>query len=128
MTIALPVIAVVDDEAPVRTMLRRVLCLGNYQVTTFESGEAFLSSLDHQVPACAIVDIHMPTLSGFDVQMRLQVLCRDMPVVFITASDDPTLDALVRDARGVALLRKPFHSDELLATVGAALARKARGV
>jgi len=126
VTIVLPVIAVVDDEAPVRTMLQRVLRLGDYQVMTFESGEAFLSSLDQQLPACAVVDIHMPNLSGFDVQMRLQALSRDVPVVFITASDDPALDALVHDAHGVALLRKPFRSDELLATVDAALARRKR--
>ncbi len=43
-------VAVVDDEVPVRTALRRLLRLANYDVTLFPSGEAFLESLETQTP------------------------------------------------------------------------------
>ena len=123
MTSAVPWIAVVDDEVSVRTMLRRVLRLADYQVAAFGSGEEFLDSLATQVPACVILDIHMPGLSGFDVHSRLRSKRTDVPVVFITASDDPSLDQIVLEAKGVKLLRKPFSSDELLNAVGTALRR-----
>jgi FixJ family two-component response regulator len=118
-----PFIAVVDDESPVRTMLGRVLRLADYRVKAFASGEEFLASLTARLPACAILDVHMPGLSGFDVQARMRAARVDVPVVFITASDDLALDRLAREAGTVGLLRKPFSSDELLEAVGAALRR-----
>jgi FixJ family two-component response regulator len=114
-------IAVVDDEAPVRTMLARVLRVADYEFATFASGEELLASLATRVPACVILDIHMPGLSGLDVQSRLRAARVDVPVIFITASDDPALDKLAAEANGVALLRKPFASELLLRTIREAL-------
>lgn len=125
MTNAGPAIAVVDDEASVRTALRRLLRLADYEVTAFASGEDFLASLATHRPDCAILDIHMPGLSGLDVQARLCAARADVPVVFITASDDLALDHRVLEAGGVTLLRKPFSNDALLAAVGAALRNRA---
>jgi len=90
------IIAVVDDEWSVRTMLGRVLRLAGYRVAAFSSGEDFMTSLATRLPECAIVDIHMPRMSGFDVQTRLLGAKRAVPVIFITASDDETLDAAAR--------------------------------
>ena len=111
----------VDDEAPGRTALRRLLRLTDYDVAVFASGEEFLTSIEAQRPDCVVLDVHMPGLSGFDVQSRLQAMHAGIPVIFITASDDPDLDRLAREAGGRRLLRKPFSNDELLAAVGAAL-------
>jgi FixJ family two-component response regulator len=119
-----PFIAVVDDESPVRTMLGRVLRLADYRVNAFASGEEFLASLTARLPACAILDVHMPGLSGLDVQARMRATRIEVPVVFITASDDLALDSLALEAGAVGLLRKPFSSDELLEAVGAALRSK----
>ena len=105
-------------------MLRRVLHLADYEVATFESGEDFLSSLGSRLPACVILDVHMPRLSGLDVQSRLRASHRRIPIVFITASADPALDKVVLEAEGVTLLRKPFFSSELLDAVSHALMRQ----
>jgi FixJ family two-component response regulator len=121
-----PLIAVVDDEASVRTMLGRLLRLDGYRVVSFSSGEEFLSSLVQDSPCCVLLDIHMPDLSGFDVQARLRTLKADIPVVFITASDDPDLSGKVDEVLGVALLRKPFSSRELSGAIQAALAAHLR--
>jgi len=107
-------------------MLRRLLRLAEYDVATFGCGEEFLVSLDRRVPACAILDIHMPGLSGFEVQSRVRATGTELPVIFITANDEPSLDQVVLEARGVRLLRKPFGSDELLRAVDAALRSKPR--
>jgi FixJ family two-component response regulator len=119
-----PLIAVVDDEAPVRAMLGRVLRLADYEVAAFGSGEEFLNSLVVRVPACVILDVHMPGLSGFDAAARLRSACHEVPIVFITASDDAALDRAATAAGDSVLLRKPFPADSLLTEINAALRRK----
>ena len=122
-----PYIAVVDDEEPVRIMIGRLLRLEDYQVASFGSGEEFLSSLAARVPECVILDVHMPGLSGLDVQAQLRAMDAGIPAIFVTASDDSTLDQAVRQAQGLALLRKPFSRSVLLGAVAAALQAKRRG-
>ena len=121
---ASPLIAVVDDEVPVRAMLGRVLRLADYEVAAFSSGGEFLASLATRVPACAILDVHMPGLSGFEVSAKLRDLHQCVAVVFITASDDPALDQTAITSGGSALLRKPFAADALLAEIDAAIRRR----
>ena len=115
---------IVFDEVSVRTALGRLLRLADYEVAAFASGEEFIASLAARRPACVILDVHMPGLSGFDVQARLRSEDIDVPVVFITASDDISLGQTALEAGGVRLLRKPFSSDALLDAVGAALGSK----
>ena len=119
-------IAVVDDEASVRTMLGRLLRLADYEVAAFTCGEEFIAALDKRRPDCVILDVHMPGLSGLDVQSRLSAAHVNIPVIFITASDDLALDRTVKEAGGIRLLRKPFASDDLLQAIGVALSQKPR--
>ncbi len=113
-------VAVVDDEAPVRTALGRLLRLADYKVSAFASGEEFLASLATEQPACVLLDVHMPGLTGFDVIERMRSARIDIPVVFITASDALDIDQKAAQS-GARLLRKPFSNDVLLAAVEAAL-------
>ena len=87
-----PRVAIVDDEAPVLKTLSRLLRLADYQVAAYSSGEELLASLEAFRPDCVILDVHMPRLSGFDVQSRLRSAHPGLPALFITASDDPSLD------------------------------------
>lgn len=114
-------IAVVDDESRMRTMLGRMLRMADYQVAAYASGEDFLNSLNVRLPACAVLDIHMPGLSGLEVQSRIRGAHIRFPVVLITASDDASLDQSALDAGAACLLRKPFSGTQLLEAVGAAL-------
>jgi FixJ family two-component response regulator len=61
MATAVPYVAVVDDELPVRTALGRLLRLADYDVAIYASGEVFLAAVDAR-PDCAVLDIHMPGL------------------------------------------------------------------
>jgi FixJ family two-component response regulator len=119
-------VAIVDDEGPLRVALGRLLRLADYEVDAFGSGEEFLASLDSRRPACAILDVNLPGLSGLEVQVRLRAGHRHIPVVFITASDDRTLDDAARSSGGVRLLRKPFSNAQLLEALGVALHRNER--
>jgi len=114
-------IAVVDDEPPVRTMLRRALSLAGYEVQEFASGEAFLESLPQRLPACAVLDIRMPGLSGLDVAQRMRSESLRVPLILITASDDAAIDRSAAAAGAACLLRKPFSTDTLLDSVSEAL-------
>jgi FixJ family two-component response regulator len=119
-----PFIAVVDDESPVRTMLGRLLRLADFRVWEYDNGEDFLDSLGRpELPLCAIVDLHLPGLSGFEVQMRIRDAKLELPVIFITASDDAALDRMALALGGKNLLRKPFSSDELFEAIGTAIGR-----
>ena len=115
------IVAVVDDESPVRTMLGRELRLAGYRVTPFAAGEDLLASLQVQPLACVVLDVHMPGLMGLEVHARLRAARCDVPVVFITASDDAELDTATRNL-AARLLRKPFSSDDLVRAVGVAIA------
>jgi FixJ family two-component response regulator len=115
-------IALVDDEAPVRVALGRLLRLANYEVFAYATGEEFLAGLAECRPDCALLDVHLPGLTGLEVQTRLRSGHSHLPVVFITASEDPAVDRDVAEAGGAGrLLRKPFSNDELLASITAAM-------
>ena len=117
-------VALVDDEAPVRAALGRLLRLADYAVLSFASGEEFLDSLAAQVPECVLRDMHMPGLTGLQVQAQLRAAGLDLPVVFITASDDAEIARSALDAGGLCVLHKPFSNAVLIDAVGVALNSK----
>jgi FixJ family two-component response regulator len=115
-------VALVDDDASVRIALVRMLRLAGYEVSAFGSGPEFLASLNARLPDCLVLDVHMPSMSGFEVGLSLRKKDIHLPVIFITASDDTALDTSeVED--GTELLRKPFSKHALLGAVKAALLR-----
>lgn len=116
-------VALVDDEAPVRQALGRLLRLAGYEVLSFASGEEFLDSLVSRVPDCVLMDIHMPGLSGLQVRDRLAAAQVALPVVLITASDDAALANEALPGGAIGVLRKPFSSHVLFGAVEAALHR-----
>jgi FixJ family two-component response regulator len=118
-------VALVDDEAPVRVALGRLLRLADYAVLPFASGEDFLDSLAARVPDCVLLDVHMPGLTGLQVQARLRDLGLKLPVIFITASDDAEIARNALDAGGIRVLRKPFANELLLDAVTVALNSRA---
>lgn len=117
-------LALVDDEAAVRQALGRLLRLADYEVLAFATGQAFLDSLRARVPDCVLLDIHMPGLSGFQVCNCLQAAHADLPIIFITASDDAEAASQALAGGVCALLRKPFSRQALLDAVDAALLGK----
>jgi FixJ family two-component response regulator len=66
-------LAVVDDDADVRIALQRLVSSAGFAVETFASGAEFLQSIEDHEPDCLVLDLHMPELSGFDVQGALAV-------------------------------------------------------
>ena len=114
-------LAVVDDDADVRVALNRLVSSAGFAVETFASGAEFLQSIDDHEPDCIVLDLHMPEMSGFDVQGVLAVGHPSVPVVVITGHDSPESHARAVQLGAKAYLCKPVNDEALLAAIGAAM-------
>jgi len=116
-----PLLAVVDDDADVRVALTRLVSSAGFAVETYASGAEFLHSAQDHEPDCVVLDLHMPDMSGFDVQGALASDHPAVPVVVMTGHDTPDtrLRAVQLGAKGY--LRKPIHDEALLAAIGDAI-------
>jgi len=114
-------IAVVDDDESVRRATRRLLRAAGFEAETYASGTEFLEAIKHSRPSCIIVDLHMPGMSGLEVQSRLAVGGFEIPVLFITAYDDPGARDRALQAGAVSYLRKPFTEEALLQAIDSAI-------
>jgi FixJ family two-component response regulator len=116
-------VAVVDDDAEVRLALMRLLSSAGLAAESFASGTEFVRSMvDHEhAPGCVVLDLHMPGLSGFDVQQRLIDRHPDVPVVIITGHDSPAARRRALSLGARAYLSKPVDGEALLLAIGEAL-------
>ncbi len=115
-----PKVLVVDDDASVRAGVQRLIRSAGFVVETFASAEDCLKAWPSDNWGCLIVDIQMPGLSGLELQTKLAALGSTVPIIFITAHDDP--NARIRALNGGAadFLEKPFDDEELIAAIHAA--------
>ena len=118
-----PVVAIVDDEPGVRRALGRLLELAGYESRPFASGGEFLGHLDGV--DVVILDLHLPGMSGFEVQKTLAARGTHVPVVVITGNDTPANRARSLADGACAYLTKPLDSEELLQALQRSLAQVA---
>ena len=114
MTHPLPIIAVVDDEASTRLALARLLRGSSFAVSVYGSGEEFLRSLPTSRPACVILDIEMPGMSGRDVQRALSACDASLPIVFVTACSRADMRAVCLADGAAAYFTKPLRGQHLV--------------
>ena len=116
-----PLIAVIDDEEPVRKALGRLLVSAGLVVRTFSGGKLFLDSLSACLPDCAVLDLHMPDMTGFEVLADLARTGSRVPVVIITGHDSPDAEDSARRGGAAAYLQKPVNDRVLLDAIAAAV-------
>lgn len=114
---------VVDDDPSVRRGVARLLRSAGLAVETFKSADEFLETQTDGGPACLVLDVQMPGLSGPELQRRITTEGAEIPIVFVTGHGDvPTsVDAMKEGA--VDFLTKPYEAERLLAAVARALER-----
>jgi FixJ family two-component response regulator len=117
---------VVDDDESVRASLKLLIEVCGYSVVTFKSAEDFLHSSFRESPSCLILDIHLPGMSGLDLQKQLIKPQSLIPVVFITGQDRPRMEDEAMKLGGVAYLRKPFEEQCLLDAIQLAREKASR--
>jgi two-component system response regulator MprA len=116
-------ILVVDDDAPIRRMLDRVLRAEGYAVETAADGGGALAAVERSAPDLVVLDVAMAGLDGLAVCRRLRAKGLTLPVLLLTARDGVPDRVAGLDAGADDYLVKPFATDELLARVRALLRR-----
>jgi FixJ family two-component response regulator len=112
------IVAVVDDDESVSRAIKRLLHSVGIVAETFSSGEEFLdtlSAIPSYRPACVILDIQMPGITGLEVQRQLAPI--GLPIIMITAHDELSARQTALAAGAVAYLRKPLNGAILIKAV-----------
>jgi FixJ family two-component response regulator len=114
-------ISIVDDDEALRTSLEDLIRSVGFRVQGFSSAEAFLRSNQVQTTDCLILDVRMPGMTGLGLQRDLRSENADLPIIFVTAYENPDVRAQALEAGAVAFLYKPFYEEDLLDAINAAL-------
>lgn len=109
-----PTLSIVDDNNLVGRSLKRVISSSGYRVEAFASAEEFLVSDYLNECNCLILDLHMPSMNGLQLQRQLQMREFGFPIIFITSSSDETSKVQALQAGAADYLHKPFTEDQLL--------------
>ena len=117
---------VIDDDESIRESLKSLLRSVGLGVETFASAQEFLQSTRPDVPACLILDVRMPGLSGLDLQRELTEANIHIPIIFITGHGDIPMSVRAMKAGAVEFLTKPFRDQDLLDAIQQALERDRR--
>ena len=116
-----PTVFVVDDYAPVRSAVSRLLRAAAFAVAAFASPEEFLAQYDPHTPGCLVLDLDMPAVNGLELQRILARKGSVLPIIFLTGHGDipKSVQAMKRGA--IDFLTKPVNDEKLLAAVRAAI-------
>lgn len=121
-----PIVAVVDDEEDVRHSLQRLLRAAGFEVLAYASGTEFLRHVADSLPDCVVLDLHMPRLTGLDVQAALRERDLVLPVVILTGNETAETRAAALAAGVDGYLTKPVDDDILIGAIEAAMHQHGR--
>lgn len=110
-------IAIVDDEEPIRRALVRLLRSAGLSGIAYASADEFLSALPQLRCRCVVLDVHMPGTSGIELQQRLANLWPRLPVIMVTGQHSAQAEAQVREHQPLAYLHKPLDAEQLLGAI-----------
>jgi len=114
-------IYIVDDDTPVRQALSRLLRSYGFDVFAFASAQDFIASVSPKSQGCLILDVRIPGMNGLELQEKLRSSGWELPIVFITAYDEPKDREKALANGAVAFLQKPLNDKVLLEAVQSAL-------
>lgn len=106
-------ISIVDDDSSMRDALVGLFRSLGYDARGFASAEDFLACEDLKRFSCAITDIQMPGMNGFELKRVLDER-HTLPVIMITARSEPDLKEKAMSIGAACFLRKPFDTEKLV--------------
>jgi FixJ family two-component response regulator len=118
-----PIVFIVDDDPSVRRSTERLIRSAGLKVQIFAAAREFLKHPRIEGPACLVLDVRMPGLSGMNLQRELMQAGIHIPIIFITGHGDIPMSVRAMKAGAVEFLTKPFRSRSLLDAVRAAIER-----
>jgi len=110
-------ILVVDDEPPIRELLRKYFSSRDYQVRVAPDGQQALALVDQKSPDIIVLDVHMPGMNGIEVLKRLRAKNYAGGVIFLTSSQDERLLQEGLELGSVDILGKPVDLERLELTI-----------
>jgi FixJ family two-component response regulator len=116
-----PIVFVVDDDNLFRRSTERLIRVAGWNVQSFASASDFLKNPRPEGPACLVLDVHMPGLSGMDLQQELARMGLDIPIIFITGRGDIPMSVRAIKAGAMEFLAKPFRGPVLIAAIRSAI-------
>ncbi|MBV6500275.1 MAG: Response regulator protein TodT [Prosthecobacter sp.] len=125
MSPATPVVFIVDDDPSICRSLLRLVRQTGFEGHSYGSAEEFIEVQKGPLmrPACLVVDLQMPGLSGLELQQHLQQGAARCPMIFISGNGDIPSTVRAMKHGAVTFLTKPFDNADLLRAIGEALER-----
>jgi len=118
-----PVVFVIDDDSSVREALRKLITSVGLRVETFGSAREFLIDKRPEGPACLVLDLRLPDMSGLEFQRALAKANVHIPIIFISGHADVPVTVRAMKEGAVEFLTKPFRGQELLDAIQDAIAK-----
>jgi len=118
---------IVDDDAGVRKALADLIECAGLGVKSFASAQEFLRHPPPKGPACLVLDVSLPGISGLELQRRLASLADCPPIIMITGNGDVPTSVRAMKAGAIDFLTKPFRGPDLLEAINLGLKRSAEG-
>ena len=109
-----PIVFVVDDDSSMREALADLITSVGLSVETLKSAREFLEHKKPDAPACLVLDVRLPGLSGLYLQRELNSSETPIPIIFITGHGDIPMSVRPMKAGAVEFLPKPFRNQDLL--------------
>lgn len=116
---------IVDDDEDVRDALKEVVESVGLKTRLFPSAQSFLDAYQADNSGCLVLDIRMPGMSGLELQSELNKRESILPIIYVTGHADVPVAVEAIKSGAVDFLEKPFHDQQLLDHVNAALRRDA---
>ena len=120
MTKDQPIIFVLDDDERVREALSSLLSSLGFRVEVFASAREYLDFQKPDSPACLILDLELPGMSGLDLQQKIATE-DSPPIIFVTGHGDVPSSVRAMKAGAIEFLLKPYDPQELLRSIDAAI-------
>jgi FixJ family two-component response regulator len=117
-----PVVFVIDDDRMIREGLQSLIRSVGLRVEMFASAQEFLGAKRPDAPACLVLDVRMPGLSGLDLQLKLRDGGIPIPIIFITGHGDIPMSVRAMKEGAHEFLTKPVRGQDLLDAVQKAIA------
>jgi len=117
------VVFVIDDDPSMRLALEDLVSTVGLEVRTFAAPQEFLQSRPPDAPGCLVLDVRLPGMSGLTFHKELAKEGLALPVIFITGHGDIPMSVRAMKAGAVEFLTKPFHDQDLLDAIHAAIER-----
>jgi FixJ family two-component response regulator len=114
-------ISIVDDDASIREALMSLMRSARFNVDAFGSAEEFLASEHLNSTSCLILDVTLPGMSGFELQNRLNIERRPIPIIFITAHADEVSRQRALKGGAIDFLGKPVRRGPLFKAIQTAI-------